>query len=315
MAKLLPQKVNLADRKVKVAIYGPSQTGKSYSALTFPKVLPLNGEGGFDALLDRPEFRHITSMISFDPRSGPAKYLEDFAQVIEAVYAGDPDYPCGSLAIDSATMLQTQGNKLTEDRPKNVGEWGARNFRVQKAMDTIYGPAPVHVVMTAQQKDEWKQNGKSPEKTGVLIPNADARFMYGYDIVVRTFITKETHFNFVVEKSRLMLLPLGTVGVEFNFDEHIKPALAGGVSDPEIPASLTNEALKATYARAGKPDGKISAWIMAQGFDPANLSLENRIALDRKLQDIAHALEQQSAAAVASGGEDAALEQAVAAGF
>jgi hypothetical protein len=260
--------------------------------LTFPKPLALNLEGAIDALCDRPEFADTTK-IDLDPRRAPHESARDIVEVIKAVYAGDPDYPCGTLVLDSATGLLNLIKSALESRPSNVGAWAEFNFECQRAVDAIYGQSPVHVVVIAQEKQEFGKdaNGR-PVPTGRSIPNADKRFKYAFDVLLRTYEDmrgNKKHRMFVVEKSRLLKLPEGTIIEDFSFEKDIVPALSGGFAEPEIPATLTAEALKSEWVKAGKPLGSMKAWLENEGYS-LNPSLDDRIAIDRKLKDLAKAL-------------------------
>jgi len=296
MPVIMAKKLDTENIKLKIGIYGPSNFGKSHAAYTFPDPLVGNIEGGADALGARPEFRDVRKF-DLNPRQTPEENMRDVVDTMHAVYAGDPNVACGTLVIDSVTGLRNLLKNALKGKPTNVGEWAAFNWDCQRAIDAIYGAAPCHVVAIAQEKKEFAtpQGGRSPLPTGRLVPDADSRFTYAFDLLLRVYDGGDERSGkrrmFLVEKSRLAAIPEGTVIEDFSFPKDVLPALKSGFSStPEqIPANLTAPALKESWQKAGSPGGNIKAWIASQGADSAALTLTDRINLDHELQEIINA--------------------------
>lgn len=296
MPVIMPKKLDTENIKLKIGIYGPSNFGKSHAAYTFPDALVANVEGGADALGARPEFRDVRKF-DLNPQQTPEQNMRDVVDTMKAVYAGNADVACGTLVIDSITGLRNLLKSALKGKPENVGEWAKFNWDCQRAIDAIYGAAPCHVVAIAQEKKEFATppGGRGPVPTGKLVPDADSRFTYAFDLLLRVYDGGDDRSGkrrmFIVEKSRLAAIPEGTVIEDFSFAKDVLPALKSGFSTTpdQIPANLTAPALKALWSKAGSPGGEVKAWITSQGFDSSALTLDERIKIDHVLQGIVNA--------------------------
>ena len=201
-------------KKAKVLVYGEPGVGKTWFALTFPRVALIDTEGGADLYGGRFDFDVLRT-----------KSFGDILDAIEAVKA-DHGRTWQTLVIDPISIvwqvLQDAGQQAAEARAARYGraaddvmltprDWGLIKRRLYSAMTDLVN-LPVNVVLTAHLRDvmEMRRDGRGQEvavKVGEK-PDAEKRTGYWPDIVVRLVVDNGEHVG-IVEKDRSGLFRVG----------------------------------------------------------------------------------------------------------
>jgi hypothetical protein len=195
--------------RVKCLVYGPSGIGKTYLALTSPgKVAVIDTEGGTAFYANR------AGLSEFDVL--PTKTFNDVTRAI--AYLKDHPGEYETLVIDPVTVLyETLQDAAQVRRGRQRGDpdaelemldWNAIK-RTYKALMTDLINLPMHVLVTARERDETVKQGREFVKIGVK-PDAEKSTPYYFDTIVR--LTMEGNKRVaIVEKDRT-----GTLGAKVN---------------------------------------------------------------------------------------------------
>jgi hypothetical protein len=174
-------------KKLKVLLWGAEKVGKTTAALTFPRCVVIDTEGGTD-MYANGSFRVFRT-----------KSMREVYKAIEAIEA-DGGKSIDTLVIDSLTPLrqilidaelrrveqrQKRYNKPVEDAALTYREWGRINGEM-KALYNRLTLLPVHVVVTAREATEYEQvEGKDNQMKKVgNKPDADRSLGYLFDYIV-----------------------------------------------------------------------------------------------------------------------------------
>ncbi len=182
----------------KIALIGPSGSGKSYTALRLAtgylkklgsdkKIYYIDSEGGrgkYYADKFDYEYCEITEPYS------PEKYIDT---IKDAVSCDD----CGVLIVDSTTHEWSGKGGMLEQHSNMPGNsytnWAKLTPRHNKFVDEILY-APVCMITTVRGKDEYvleEKNGKQvPKKVGV---GGEQRGNFEYEMTVAFNIDQDTH--------------------------------------------------------------------------------------------------------------------------
>lgn len=186
--------------KAKLLVFGVPGAGKSYLALSAPgRVAVIDTEGGTAFYAGRP------GLSEFDVLH--TKTYRDVKHAIEYLAAHPGDYE--TLVIDPVTVIYDTLQEAAaiararrrgvEDADLEMLDW-SKIKRHYKAMMTALVNLPMHVVVTAREKDEYEKRGSEMVKIGVK-PDAEKGTAYNFDTVIRLVPTDKGRIA-VVQKDR-----------------------------------------------------------------------------------------------------------------
>lgn len=198
--------------KVKLLLFGMPGVGKTYFGLASPgKVAVIDTEGGtafYAARKGLSEFDVLTT-----------KSYRDVVQALD--FLAQPGSGYETVLVDPVTILYDQLQEAAlKGRERKVAakggnpdeadlemlDWG-RIKRHYKAVMRRLTNLPIHVVVTAREKDVTEKRGSDMVKVGVR-PDAEKGTAYEFDVVLR-MIAKGGQRIAIVEKDRTGTLALG----------------------------------------------------------------------------------------------------------
>jgi len=272
------------NRKLKVLIYGGPGAGKSMFALSAPAPLIIDTESSTDAY--RGRFDHVVGVAkSASPKEIAPVLAELSAQGF--VKSGSKRLSPETLVIDSFSVLwqvrQEAGQKIAEKRagPGNedkgriaFGDWALIKRPIQQLYTALIN-LPVHVIITAREKDLYDDDPKQPRKTGQA-PDLEKNAVYVFDLVLRLAIEDGKRIG-VVEKSRFLDFPPGTrienptwqtfAGLTMSGDT------ASAIPDMDAAADLEAAPEPADWTRDSARIVKAEQWRDELGLTDADLNL------------------------------------------
>jgi hypothetical protein len=221
-------------RKARLALFGPSGGGKTWTALTIgttlgEKVAVLDTEHGSAAIyIDEFDFQHDDLTAPFSP----SRYV---AAINDAVKEGFDVLIIDGLtqAWDGPGGVKEIVDKASERLRGNTwAGWSVGTPEHNKLVEAIMS-CPMHIIATMRAKTEWvieQRDGKNvPVKLG-LGPQQRDGMEYEFDLAMLIDIDHTAH----ITKSRIHRLPPGTTIEEpgEDFAVELKTWLGEGVPAP-----------------------------------------------------------------------------------
>lgn len=180
------QRATKTQVKLRLALFGPSGAGKTYTALRIA-----SGLGGRIAVIDseRNSANRYADRFTFDADSPGDKTIESYIKSInEAAKAGYEVLIVDSLSHAWKELLQ-EVERIARSKYKGNtwSAWSDGTPMQQKLIDAILA-YPGHIMVTMRSKTEWIQeeasNGKSkPVRVG-LAPEQGKGIEYEFDILL-----------------------------------------------------------------------------------------------------------------------------------
>lgn len=175
--------------RLKVLYYGPPKSGKTLNALSFPRPLLVDSEGGADLYAQRGDVAPFAVYKT-------ARFT-DLVQAVDHVIADDGK-SYDTLILDSLTVFV---DVLRADR---AGDKGTLGYRERAAVNVLMGGLyaklallPVHLVVIAHEGSEYATDGNNLKRTGDKA-QADSSINYRFDYVLQT----RRDFSALVVESR-----------------------------------------------------------------------------------------------------------------
>lgn len=171
-------------KKPKILIYGPPGVGKTWAALSFPKVYYFDTEGGADLSHYREKLRAAGGMY-FGPDQGSL----DFETVIGQVEAlATEHHPYKTMVFDSITKLF---NTAISDEGQRLGDkdvFGASKKGPIRQIGRLLrwmNRADMNAVVIAHQKDLWGKDEKGNREVVGMTFDAYEKLEYELHLILR----------------------------------------------------------------------------------------------------------------------------------
>ena len=208
-------------RQLKLLVYGGAGAGKTWFAIHAPSPLIIDTESSTDPYRGQPNLPPFTVAKNARPSEITA-VLEQFASLGYIPNGRERRLP-ETLVIDSFTLLwmvaQEAGQKLAEARavkykrpPEEArlafGDWSLIKRPIQRLYTQLLN-LPVHVIVTARQKDIYDEATSEPRKVGEA-PDIERNAVYNFDLVLKLEVDGNGKRTGLVEKSRFADFPPGT---------------------------------------------------------------------------------------------------------
>lgn len=251
-------------RKLKVLIYGAPKMGKTWFSIHAPAPLVIDTESSTDAYRGRPDMPPFSVAKS----AQPSEIIPVLEQLQGAGYikAGKQTLKPETIVIDSFSVLwqvrQEAGQKLAETRAKRAGkspdeakvafgDWSV----IKKPINRLYNlliNMPVHVIITAREKDLYDEDTNQPKKIGHA-PDIERNAPYVFDLVLRLVIENGARVG-IVEGSRFAEFPPGTrvVNPSWQTFAHLARGEGAPSSLPDVDGAAEAEA---------RTDEQPAAWL------------------------------------------------------
>lgn len=222
--------------KLKVFLYGDVGTRKTPTALTFPRPLMLDVDGGSRAYAHRyPDMR------IFQPRT-----LADIMKAVQVIRA-DGGRSCDTVIIDSITPIITDLKARYLEGSKTGYLSQADYSRVNLKLADLYSALmdlPTHVVVIARLQDTFESTGNGFKKSGDKFA-ADRSAPYNFDIVVRMLGDGKA----TIERIRGLEIPASVNDLSWDsFFADVAAKLDNG-DDPQDVRTMLGGALFTAYWR------------------------------------------------------------------
>jgi len=285
------KKATKAQAKLRLAIFGPSGAGKTYTALRIG-----TGLGTPIALIDteRGSASKYADRFEFDVLELELKTIDSYVEAIRA--AGKAQYP--TLVIDSLSHgwqeLLDEVDKLAKAKYKGNtwSAWSDGTPKQRKLVDAILS-YPGHVIATMRSKTEWSTEEVNGKKTPVrvgLAPEQGKGIEYEFDMLVEM---STEHYGSVIKDrtGRWQDKIIEKPGEDFGRD--LRDWLADGTPPP--PPVITQEqrvALVAKVKQVTTPEAFV-AWLKAtHGIDgTAGITQAILPAINEHLEEMRRAQE------------------------
>lgn len=225
-------------KKFKVCYYGGTGTGKTLSALTFPKLAYIDMEGGVDWYIGRqiiPEQNTDFLLLQTESAADVIKAVDE----IESIVKKDPD-EIQSVAVDPVSILwdalQEAFLRRLHARDKNAEikfqHWKAIKAPYKRVITKLIN-LPVHLILVGRESSKYKMERGQLVEDGVTI-QTEKDTPYISDIFVRFYKDREngrTRFMAEVEKDRTNMMTEGEKVENLTFPYLLKLAEEKGLLD------------------------------------------------------------------------------------
>lgn len=225
-------------KKFKVCYYGGTGTGKTLSALTFPKPAYIDMEGGVDWYIGRqiiPEQNTDFMLLQTESAIEVIKAIDEIKEIVKK----DPD-EIQSVIIDPISVFwdALQDGFIRKLQAKNrdaeikFQHWKTIKAPYKRAITTLIN-LPVHLVLVGREASKYKMEKGQLTEDGVTI-QTEKDTPYIADIFVRFFKQRSgdgTRFLAEVEKDRTNMMQEGARVENLTFQHLLSLAEEQGLLD------------------------------------------------------------------------------------
>jgi hypothetical protein len=206
MAEYTIKKATVVNGWVRAMFYGPYKSGKTLLALSAPKPLLIDIEGGARVYAAKYDF----DVIEARSYARVKKVLEDIRDGVIKGY--------GTVILDSMTRilnntrdvqmeaLKAKATKYGKTYDESLGLGMQGNAAVNRKMKTlseIIEQLPINAIVIAHQSDILEEDGKGGFKKIGVRPDIDKTAGYAYDYIIR-FAADGKTFTTTVEGARTL---------------------------------------------------------------------------------------------------------------
>lgn len=211
------RKPNSRKKGLKILVYGPTGSGKTLFALSFPKSIAVDSEDGYSWYEGTANAKNLLGIM--DTQS-----YDDLEDLLDKLDGSADEFD--TLIIDSETkiyeniqetLLDVEEERASKkgrdvlDANLSVRSWGKikqlagrlQNLKIRLASQGV------NIVSVAQSADVMKDAGNNTRVKIGEKPDFAKKAPYDYDVIIRLFI-KDNKYYGVIEKDRTNTIELGT---------------------------------------------------------------------------------------------------------
>lgn len=222
-------------KKFKICMYGATGTGKTISALTFPKLAYIDMEGGTDWYIGReivPGQNTDFELLQTESAIAVIKAIDEIDQRLK-----DEPGCIETVVIDPITVfwdalqdgfLRRLQKKKGENAEIKFSHWKQIKSPYKRALTKLIN-LPVHFIAIGREGVEYEMKGGELVQVGTKI-QTEKDTPYISDIYIR-FVKRDGKFLSIVEKDRTNMMREGTVIENLSFQYLMNLAEERGLVD------------------------------------------------------------------------------------
>jgi len=217
-------KPRMEKRGIKILVYGGTGVGKSWFALTFPRVAVIDTEDGTSMYQDNPNMvQRLVTTSAVDIEDAIVELKDDLINEFDTVVVDSETKMYENLQHSALVVVERRARKSGRDafsEGLSLKEWGKIKLihkRINSRLIELAGYGK-NVIMITQLSDEKQKMGDEFVKIGEK-PNGIKGIEYDFDIVMKIYIDKDTNQRYgVIEKDRTSTYQIGDIVENPSFD-------------------------------------------------------------------------------------------------